>query len=121
MFKINLLNLCSQDQMNHLDNFVFINGSEFNLFPTLMSYLNCGLHCATLNAKMVNDPTHVNTIAKFINMSQIWIDTIASPYKVKGNQAYNVFLGLKIIYPKNQFSHSTSQIYFYNQERKVPI
>ena len=114
-------NLRSQDQMNHLDHFVFINGSEFHLSPTLMSYLDCGLHCAALNSKMVNDPRHVNTMTTFVNMSQIWIDTITSPYKVKGNQAYNVFLGPTMLYPKNQFSPSTSQIYFYNQGRKVPI
>ena len=64
-------NLRSQDQMNQLDNFLFINGSEFHLSPTHMSYIDCGLHCATLDAKMANDPTHVNTIVEFVNMSQI--------------------------------------------------
>ena len=37
-------NLRSQDQMNQLDNFLFINGSEFHLSLTQMSYIDCGLH-----------------------------------------------------------------------------
>ena len=114
-------NLRSQDQMNQLDNFLFINGSEFHLSPTHMSYIDCGLHCATLDAKMVNDPTHVRTMIEFVNMSQIWVDTITSPYQVQGNQEYNVFLGLTMIYPIHQFSNPDSIIYFYNQGRRVPI